>query len=321
MKMLIFLILLPALSLAIGDEAVLYLSYLDFQIVEQVGQQVRQMSADSDFETGAEIELAYDDWRDERLRSMRRRIENRFGEQSRARFERFFAAIQTAESERDSGLLTRISGELELNGGIENYTALKQTALAEHCRDEIDTASKFLGEIQTWIGLKDSGRDVPPLAHWLARAQPVERAAPPTTAARAANPLRAAEGQSSGDWLPEDGELVNPMDSFADRRKAERDRALADAQEGMRQIAQERAAYEQEAAAKELARAQADAEAMRDQAQRLAATEKEALAQRENSWGNRLKRIVGGTISAATGAFTGGIGSEAGRRAADAVFN
>jgi hypothetical protein len=60
---------------------------------------------------------------------------------------------------------------------------------------------------------------------------------------------------------------------------------------------------------------------MRAQAQRLAATEEEALAQRENSWGNRLKRIVGSTLGAATGALTGGIGAEAGRRAANEIFD
>ncbi len=88
----------------------------------------------------------------------------------------------------------------------------------------------------------------------------------------------------------------------------------------MQQMAAEREAFEQEAAARALAQAQADAEAMKAQAQRIAGAEEEAMKQRENSWGNRLKRIAGGTVSATIGAFTGGVGAEAGRRAAAEIF-
>ena len=59
---------------------------------------------------------------------------------------------------------------------------------------------------------------------------------------------------------------------------------------------------------------------MKRHADKLAATEKDALEQRKNSWGNRLKSIVGATVSAATGAFTGGIGTRAGQEAANAIF-
>ena len=46
-----------------------------------------------------------------------------------------------------------------------------------------------------------------------------------------------------------------------------------------------------------------------------------SLEQQQNSWGNKLKTVVGTTISAAGGAFLGGIGTQAGQKAADALFN
>ncbi len=49
--------------------------------------------------------------------------------------------------------------------------------------------------------------------------------------------------------------------------------------------------------------------------------EQEAVEPRANSWMGRLKNIVSATVGAATGAFTGGIGAEAGHQAADALFN
>ena len=64
-----------------------------------------------------------------------------------------------------------------------------------------------------------------------------------------------------------------------------------------------------------------DAEAMRAQSQKIAAVEQEAIDQRANSWMGRLKNIVSATVGAATGAFTGGVGAEAGRQAADAIFH
>jgi FtsZ-binding cell division protein ZapB len=82
----------------------------------------------------------------------------------------------------------------------------------------------------------------------------------------------------------------------------------------------ERDAAEQEAAARKTAAAQVEVDAMRRQADKLALVEREALEQRRNSWRNRLRSILVGTVSAATGAFTGGIGTQAGQRAAEAIF-
>lgn len=66
--------------------------------------------------------------------------------------------------------------------------------------------------------------------------------------------------------------------------------------------------------------AAAEADNMTAQAEKLAAVEKEALEQRQSSWGNRIKNIFSSTVGAATGAFTGGVGARAGQEAVDAVF-
>jgi hypothetical protein len=103
-------------------------------------------------------------------------------------------------------------------------------------------------------------------------------------------------------------------------RKKRHDKELAEAQDGMEQIANERKSAEEEYAAKKTSDAQAEAENMKRHADKLASTEQEALEQRKNSWGSRLKSIVGATVSAATGAFTGGVGARAGEEAVNAIF-
>jgi hypothetical protein len=107
---------------------------------------------------------------------------------------------------------------------------------------------------------------------------------------------------------------------FAAARKKKQELRMAEAQAAMQQVAAERQSAEQDLAARKQAEAQAEAVAVQNQAQKLAATEKQALEQQQNSWGNKLKAIVGTTISAAGGAFFGGVGAQAGQMAANALF-
>jgi hypothetical protein len=83
----------------------------------------------------------------------------------------------------------------------------------------------------------------------------------------------------------------------------------------------ERRAAEDEAAARKLAAAQAEADAVRKQAEKLAAAESEAIEQRRNSWSGRLKSVLTTAIGATSGAFLGNVGSRAGEAAAEALFN
>jgi len=113
---------------------------------------------------------------------------------------------------------------------------------------------------------------------------------------------------------------ANSLEAFGAQRKDRRDRLVKEAQEGMAQVSAERQQAEQELASKKQAEAQAEAEAIKNHAQRLADTEKQALDQEQNSWSAKLKGVVGATISAAGGAFFGGIGAQAGQMAANAIF-
>jgi hypothetical protein len=70
-----------------------------------------------------------------------------------------------------------------------------------------------------------------------------------------------------------------------------------------------------------LAAAQAEAAALQRHAEKLAAVEKDALDQRQNSWTSKLKNIVASTVSTATGVFFGSVGQRAGEAVTDAVFN
>lgn len=116
-------------------------------------------------------------------------------------------------------------------------------------------------------------------------------------------------------------EALSPLDTYGSMRDKKRDKMLKEAQAGMQQIASERKAAEEEYAARKMAAAQKEAEATKRHAESLAAVEQQALEQRQRSWGNRLKRIVGATISATGSAFLGDIGARAGTEAANALFN
>ena len=308
---------LVSLGLRAGD-GYLYTRYLQAQVIDQVYAQQAQLTDGLTASTAAEVGDAFDQWRKQQLGTLRQDLEKALGGEAKSEFSDFIQRYHAAKSEEDDAFLNHLANDLRISRTPESYQALQESVMNRSQDSLLPEAAKFLSEVQTWTEENDS--EVP-LHIWLTRDAPTAAAPAPTPKpVPTVNPLQAAEA-GGATWVPPEDELVNPMDAFAQSRQSKREQALEDAHAGMRQVASEREAYESEQAAKVLAKAQADAEAMRAQAQRLAATEEEALAQRENSWGNRLKRIVGGTVSAATGAFTGGIGAEAGQRAANAVLN
>jgi hypothetical protein len=301
-----------------AGEGFLYTRYLQAQVIEQVYAQKTELTEELSEAKTVQVTEAFDTWRKMQLTDLRTSLEQQLGENAKSDFQGFVNRYREADASEDPEMLQNISSEIALHPPAVDYADLRNRALKNTQLSLLPEAARFLSEVQTWTTQKDL--DVP-LSIWLQRDQPSTSSPQPTPKpVPTVNPLQAAEAGGS-DWVPPTDDLANPMDAFTQRRQEKREQAMEDAHAGMRQVASERESYEREQASKELAKAQADAEAMRSQAQRLAATEEEALAQRENSWGNRLKRIVGGTISAATGAFTGGIGAEAGQRAANAVFN
>ena len=248
---------------------------------------------------------------------MRAALETRFGAAAKDRFAGFVAEYTTAEEKEDLHYLGRLAGEAKLGETPFEYPALRRLVLEKWLAEPFEEGGRLLGEMQTWAELRGRDPQAPLLAAWLARNA---AAAGVPSASRSANPLAAAEAEAPEYAAPAAEPAANPMDAFAQSRQEKRDRVLQEAQAGMQQMAMERQAAEQEYAAKKTAEAQVDAEAMRAQAQKLAAVEQEAIEQRANSWMGRLKNIVSATVGAATGAFTGGIGAEAGRQAANAIF-
>lgn len=308
---LILLLLLCAGRIFAGD-GTLYTRYLQAQVIDQVKDQRASLLQDVDAEKATQVDQAFAAWRKQQLGQLKQDLESEWGENAKEEFSRFSRTLAQATQSGEVGLIQNIAEDLNLRPVPENFSELQSVVLNQRSDSLVPVAAKFLGEVETWLDLPEGS---PSLSAWLNR-----EVAPEPTPKPAQNPLRAAEA-GGAEWVPPQSGTENPMDAFSRRREEKREQALEEAHAGMRQVANEREGYEREKASIELARAREDAEAMRAQAQRLAATEEEALQQRENSWGNRLKRIVGGTVSAATGAFTGGIGAEAGQRAADAVFN
>jgi hypothetical protein len=309
-----FLGCMLCLSSVFAGDGYLYTRYLQAQVIDQVVSQQENMCEGLSASKSSQVAEAFSQWRQHQLGRLKSDLENELGENARTQFSDFARNLSEAQQQEDNQMLQNISEELNFDPVPQRFTDLQSVVLNQRKDSLLPEAANFLGEVETWTALPDSA---PPLSAWLSRNQ---NPAPPPKPQPTVNPLRAAEA-AGNTWVPPEEESVNPMDAFTQSRNEKREQALEDAHAGMRQVASERESYERDQASKELAKSREDAEAMRAQAQRLAATEEEALAQRENSWGNRLKRIVGGTISAATGAFTGGIGAEAGQRAANAVFN
>ena len=301
------------------DAGLLLAAYTRFVLAREVQTQALQLAKPIPESEARQIADQAAAWMTAETGQMRSQLEARFGEASRDRFAEFVAAYTAAEGTNDLHYLGRLAGEAKLGATPLEFSALRRLVIDQWLAEPFAAGSQLLGEMQTWADLRARNPPTPPLAAWLARAEPVAAAAPPP-AAKPGNPLAAAEAGVPEFIAPPAGPPANPMDAFAQSRTEKRDRALQDAQAGMQQMAMERQAAEQEYAAKNMADAQADAEAMRAQAQKLAAVEQEAIDQRANSWMGRLKNIVSATVGAATGAFTGGIGAEAGRQAADALF-
>lgn len=301
------------------DARILLNAYMRFVLAREIQAQALNLAQPLAAGEAKQIAEQADAWMASETAALRAGLDERFAAEAKDRFSGFVAEYTAAENQNDLHYLGRLAGEAQLGDTPLEFSAMRKLVLDKWLAAPFSQGSRLLGEMQTWADIRAKNPQAPPLSAWLAREQ--KATAPvPTAPPKPVNPLAAAEAEAPEWTPPADAPPPNPMDAFAQGRKEKRDRALQDAQAGMQQMAMERQAAEQEYAAKKMAAAQADAEAMRAQAQKLAATEQEAIDQRANSWMGRLKNIVSATVGAATGAFTGGIGAEAGRQAATAIF-
>jgi len=310
----------PAWAQPSTDAAVLLSAYARFTLAREVQAQALNLAKPLPEADAKQIVEQANTWMSTETAQLRAGLDERFGQSARDRFSGFVAEYTSAEKTNDLHYLGRLAGDAKLGSTPLEFSEMRRLVLDKWLTVPFEKGGRLLGEMQTWAEVRAKNPQTPPLSAWLAREQTTVAAAP-VAPPKPVNPLAAAEA-AVPEWVPPpaDSTPANPMDAFALSRKEKRDSALQDAQAGMQQMAMERQSAEQEFAAKKMADAQADAEAMRAQAQKMAAVEKEAIDQRANSWSGRLKNIVSATVGAATGAFTGGIGTEAGRQAADALF-
>ena len=297
------------------DTGFLLKAYTRYVLAREVQAQALELARPRPEAEARSMAVEADRWMAAETDLMRRELADRFGSAARDRFAAFVAEYTEAEKKNDLHYLGRLAGEALLGETPYEFPAMRRLVLEKWLAQSVADGGRFLGELQMWIDLRDRNPQTPSLAIWRAR-----QAASAAAVMPPAHSLAAAEAEAPAYDAPA-AEAPNPLEAFAQSRQAKRDRALEDAQAGMQQMAMERQAAEQEYSAKKLAAAQADAEAMRAQAQKIAAAEQEAIDQRANSWMGRLKNIVSATVGAGTGAFTGGIGAEAGRQAADAMFH
>lgn len=301
-------------------ERAAFQALLHYTLVREVREAAERLAADAVPTDAAAIKEVADDWVTAQIAQMRKQLELAYGDTARGRFESFAEDFLAAESDGNEQFLGRLAQALGVRPPPSDYAALRRWAMEKWLSAPLAEGTRLLSELQTWTEIRRRDPKAPKLEAWLERnltaSAPTLPQQPPP---RPRNPLAEAEARAP-EFEPAAVAPAAALDTFAQQRRERRARALEQAQAGMSQLAAERQAFEQEAAARKLAQAQAEAEAMKAQAQKLAAAEEEALKQRENSWGNRLKRLVAGTIGAATGAFSGGIGAEAGRRAAMEIF-
>lgn len=299
-------------------------AYTLFLITQQVQSQGANLCGQLSETVRPEAVDAVDKWVSGKRESIKTKLESAMGESSRPKFEAFIIDITAAEKAGDPALLkTLISSLGWFQKAPDSYEALRMHVAEVVLADDLKSGANLLAEIQTWADMRANGKTMMPLQVWLTRSVPANAAGEePQPPPKTVNPLKAAEaapGTMDG-WSPEEGS-GSPLGSFAQSREERRQKVLEQSQAGMAQVAAEREAEEQEYAAKKLAAAQAEADNMRRQAEKLAATEAEALEQRKNGWGAKIKAVVGATVTATVGGFTGAIGARAADEAVNAIFN
>jgi len=293
-------------------EAVIWLqAYLRYDLTKRTAEQSALLAAARPAEDQAQVAEAAALRQTEQNARLRRALEAQFGATARERFAAFMADWTDAEQRGDPEYLRWISGVTGLSAG--DYAGLRTAAFRVWLTAETADGANWLGAVETWLtaGTRDAER--PPLRVWLDRA---------TGAARAADAGSAlADAEASAVFVPvEEDPAGSALEQLAARRGEKRAADVARAQAQMQQIADERRAWEEEHGAELKRRADLDAEHVKQQADKLAAAEKDALEQRKNSWNAKLLNILGATVSTFTGAVTGEIGKRAAERVTEEIF-
>ena len=301
-------------------------AYLKTELANRVVAEAAKMGEGAGDDVKAEIAKASGGYRSAAFAGVRRTITAAVGEErAKESFVSFVNAFVAAEKKGDASALGPLAVIAGLDSAPDGYAELRSSAMKVLLAADIDQAGKFLGGVQTWMRLRARG-DVPPLAAWLDRdrmsaagSPAQETAAASRPKARSRNSLRDAEA-ATGKFVEAKDDSKSSLRAFSAMRNTRREKRLKDAEAGMAQVAAERRSADDEAVAKKMSAAQAEAQALQMQAQRLAAAEQEAVVQDQNSWRTRLKNVAATAVGAAGSAFLGNVGGRLGEAAAEAVF-
>lgn len=295
---------------ALEPEArVLATAYLRVQAARQMLAAAAEICKGAPESDAAEVRALMQEWVAKQNETARRALEMRFGTDARVRFEAFVADFTTAESERDHRYLAALARESGAPA-LEDFAAFKRWIVETALRDDVRAGARRLAEVQTWLDLRQGGKNPPSLAVWLKRDET------PSVS------LEMAEARTDGGGraAAAPGGDAGALDAFAAMRRERREWALSAAAEGMRQLAEERRAAEEAEAARRLAVAHAEAEAATRHARQLAQVERQAYEQRQEGWNDRLKSAVTMALGTAGNALFGGIGNSAAQWAVRVVF-
>lgn len=301
-----------------GGTYTLLKGFYEYGLNEEVESGCLELMEDASASEVVQMKKVLASWQRGNMKSIKNSLVGTFGDNAKSKFEAFVAAYSKAESIADMKFFNSIIDDINLKSQVADYNELRRYAAKEIMASSLDGASVFLSDIQTWRELGVMGLDRPPLDVWLLRDSIGSGNSEPKKKKRSLRGSEASAGKFKGTGMSDD---ANPLETLSKLRDEKRAKALKDAESGMAMIAAERQAAEQEYAAGKMAKAKAEADAQVAQAKKFAAAETEAIEQRKHSWGNRLKNIVGATVSAAGGAFMGHVGAEAGRQAINAVFD
>ena len=282
-----------------SPSAALAANYLRYLLLNHVNAQGANILASAPAALQSTLRGRLDGWRSSFQETIRVDLEQRLGADARPRFEEFIDAFTRAEQAKDLGYLEQLGSQVGWPGPVASgFEAFRRWGIQQWVAGDMQAGVDFLGEMET-----------------RANAAARQPAPPPPPS----NPLRDAESAAPPlDYGDVSGGA--PLQQYSGRREEKRQKALEQAQSGMEQVAAERDAWEQEYASDVEAKAQAEAEAVKRQAERLAATDEEALEQRKNSFKAKAVKVLAGVAETTVSGFTGAIGGRAADEAVRTIF-
>jgi hypothetical protein len=293
-------------------------SYLRTLVCEQTRQFSETLAPEGSPEA-KEVRSLATAWCEGRLARTRKDLDARYREQARGAFSTFIERYVAAEAAGDAEYLRLMGTAFGLEPAPETYAALQNGLMKRYVSADLQEASLLLGEAETWVRVRGRDASTPPLHIWMQRGSGGGAAAVPARPPSAVERLSSQEPEMpavSLDDLPE----TSSLDDYAAERKKRREQIFEESQAAMDRVAAERKAAEEEYASKARGAAEADAEAMKQHAERLAASEEEATKQRERSWSNKIKGVVGTLASTFVGSVTSPISAQLAEKAVETVF-